>query len=195
MFSQGFAIIGTILVIATYFRYGYQIKNGSSNPSLITLLLWLVEGIINAFTYWESVRNIWQTLATIATPILSLYVLLLCFWLRKFSKIKWIETVSLVLALIIGFFWLKSGNNETSNGLLQIIYGISFLPIGYNIVKGAKENPIAWNLAIASYSFSIMSVLVNYTGSIISFLFYGVNGLGNVIIVILIYSFRKKKKY
>jgi len=191
LFSKIFAVIGTILLIITYFRYGYQVKKNISSPSFITVLLWLVEGIINSVTYWESVGEIWQTIGTMATPPLTLYIFVICFKYQRFSKINWVEIVSLILAIIVGIFWAISGNDEWSNGLLQVIYLISFFPIGNNILKGKIENPGAWYLAGIAYIFLIFSVFCNYQDKIISVLFYGVNWLGNMGIIFLIYHFKK----
>lgn len=185
--SKLFAIIATILAIATYIRYAYQIKKGTSNPNPATVFLWLGEGIINAVTYFYVVQDIWQTLITVTNAILIFIIFLYCLFKAKFTKLGKIEIICLVLVVIITIFWQVSGDDATANILLQIIYIISFFPVGNGILNGKKEHPLAWKLAVVSYLFATLAVLFNYTGEIVSLAYPVINGIiGNGIIVAMI---------
>ncbi|HNW71896.1 MAG TPA: hypothetical protein PKZ36_03325 [Candidatus Paceibacterota bacterium] len=191
--SQFFAILASLFAVAEYTRYSYQIHKTLSSPNPVTVALWVFEAIINVITYFEAVKDFWQTLITITNLCLVVGIFFIALLCKKFSKIKVTEVICIFLVVFIGIFWVIDGNDQVSNALLQIVYFISFLPIAYQILHGEKEHQAAWILGIISGVFATLTVICNYTGEKISLVYPIVNIIGNGLIVILIYSYRTKK--
>lgn len=188
-----FAIVASILSVVAYLAYAYQIHKGFSNPNPATIFIWFGEGVINTFTYFEAVQDWWQTLITITNAFLIFVIFFYSLFRKKFPKIEPVEILIIFAAISVGIFWAINGNPRSSQGLLQFVYVLSYIPVGISVIKRTKkESAVAWNFAMVSYVFATMAVISNYTGEILSLAYPVINGiLGNGIIVFLIYKFKK----
>src|SRR5437667_366392 len=120
------ASIFNLLFGGSYFK---QLIKGESVPNPATWLIWFIVTIINTLTYFFVVKgNFWVSLASAVLAFEIFVIFVVALFKGKFSKLRKVEIISLILAFAIGVFWKISGNAIVSNLALQGIFLISFYP-------------------------------------------------------------------
>lgn len=188
--SQTFGLLAGLTAIVTYAAYFRQTVKGRSTPNPATWLIWLLVGIINAFTYFTVVGgNIYQSLIVIVVTSCVCIVFIYSLFKGKLTRITRVEFTVLVLALLLGVFWQITKNDRLANLLLQLIYIFSYIPTMNGLLRGTgKEDPTAWFLASTAYLFAAIAVIADFQGDWLA-LFYpvvsGVLGNGTVAFIAL----------
>ena len=194
--SAIFGILAGITALIAYGFYFKQAQKGQSTPNPSSWAIWLLVGIINSITYFYVLNsNVWQSLIAFAVTFSVAVVFVYSLTKSKFAKVSNIEIICFILAVATGIFWQLTSNNNTANIFLQLVYVISYIPTVVGLLKGtAKEYPTSWITAIIAYTFSLISIALNFNGDWVSILFPLVNGIiGNGLIIFLIY-YKKSQK-
>jgi hypothetical protein len=148
-------------MVSVFLFYFRQVRRGESTPNPVTWSIWVVMFVLNTATYFfvagnDMMKVIQSSLATIFILVIVIYVLVTKGFAKTDEKTDY---VCLVLAVIFGIFWWLSGNEITTNLLLQIVFAISFIPTLNGIVKGTgKEAFPSWTMAVISYIFLILAL-------------------------------------
>ena len=161
--TQIFALISVLLNLVATVIYINQIVKNKSTPNPSSWVIWLVVNVVNLVTYFFLVdKSVWVTLASLTSTTVVSIIFLLSLIKGKFTKISRIDTISLVMAIGIGFLWKTTDNALVSNVALQIIFFISFFPtINGLVTKVARESPIPWFLGSFAYVLQIIIILLN----------------------------------
>lgn len=194
--SHFFGLMAGIAALVAYAFYLKQAIQGYSTPNPSTWAIWLLVGLINAFTYFTVTRgSLWESFITIAVTASVLIVFGYSLFKGKFSKISNVEIIIFILAVSIGIFWRITSNDRIANLLLQIIYIISYIPTFAGLLKlRAKEYPASWIAALAAYALSIASLVFDPQADWVAYVHPVINGLlGNGLVVLLIFYMRNKK--
>ena len=187
------AVLGLLSGIIALVAYGFyfkQILKSQSTPNPASWFIWVLTGIINAFTYFSVTNgNISQTLIVIAVLFSTTCIFLYSLVKGKFTKISRVEIIVLILAIAIGIFWRTTSDARISNLLLQGIYLISYIPTVMGVLRGsAKENPTSWSIILGAYVFSTLSVIYGPHADWVAFanpLVNGLLGTGSAVTAIL----------
>ncbi len=188
-------LLSSLFILASYAAYLKQAIKGESTPNPASWVIWLVAGLINAFTYFAVVDgSVWQSLFVMAATFSVLVVFLYSLVKGRFTSIKNLEMIILLIALSIGVFWQLSDNDRLANLLLQIIYILSYIPTLMALWRlQAEESSLSWGLAVFGYSLVVVGLVVNYPGDWIAFVSPVVNGmLGNGAVLCLILWNKKR---
>lgn len=195
--SYFFGLIAGLTALIAYGLYFKQTLKGQSTPNPSTWVIWLLVGIINAFTYFSVTgNNLWQSFVVIAVTFSVSVIFVYSLFKKKFSRISKTEIVMFILAIAIGVFWQITSNDRVANLLLQGIYVISYIPTILGIIKcTGKEYYAAWTVAFIAYLFSTISIISGHLTDWVALIHPIVNGLlGNGIVVGLVVYMKYKKR-
>lgn len=195
--SSIFGLLSGGIALVAYGFYFAQILKSQSTPNPASWLIWLLTGVINAFTYFSVTNgNIPQTFIVVAVLFSTFCIFLYSLWKGRFTKISRIEIISLLLAIAIGIFWQTTSDARTSNLLLQAIYLISYIPTVLGVLRGsARENPTSWSIILVAYIFATLSVVYGPHADWVAFanpLVNGLLGTGSAVAAILYSNSRKR---
>ncbi|MCB9094982.1 MAG: hypothetical protein H6621_07950 [Halobacteriovoraceae bacterium] len=180
---SGSASIFSISSMGIYF---INLTKGKSIPNPATWITWLVIGLINLLTYFYLANGNFLK----ALPLLFVVggIILVAVYSSvngKFARLSTLDMICLAVALVVGVFWQISGNPQTANLLLQIVYVISFIPT----VNGLRKKEIfesspPWILAVIAYSLMIVGIIMSWGQSswieLVHPIFNGILGNGLV---------------
>jgi hypothetical protein len=197
--SDALAFVSAVLIFFVYGSYFRQTVRGTSTPNPVTWLIWLSVMTINVFTYFTVVGgDVMKTLvAALAAPFLFL-IFTYSLFRGKFTRLSRMDIVCLLLAIAVGVFWRTTGDDITTNIMLQLIILISFIPTISGLLRGkAREKPLPWNVAVVTYAFLALSILTDpdpAKRNWVAFMYPVLNGiLGNGIVAILAHMQRSQK--
>lgn len=196
-FSQILGGLSGLMLIVAYVLYFKQALKGESKPNPASWAIWLVAGLINAFTYFTVVEgNMWQSFCVSMEAVGVVLVFFYALVRGKFSRVSAVEILCLLMAVGIGIFWQVTSDDRIANLLLQSIYVISFIPTVSALVAGrGKEHPASWSVAVLAYFLSTLSLMVDYSGDWIAFVHPVVNGLiGNGLVAFLSFKHELRKR-
>ncbi|MEK9159870.1 MAG: hypothetical protein AAB383_04025 [Patescibacteria group bacterium] len=191
--SQILGGLSGLMLIAAYVLYFKQALKGESKPNPASWAIWMVAGLINAFTYFTVVEgNVWQSFCVSMEAVGVVLVFGYALVKGKFSRVSAVEILCFLMAVGVGIFWQVTSDDRIANLLLQSIYVISFVPTVVGLAAGrGKENPASWSVCVLAYFLSILSLVAGQSGDWIAFVHPVVNGvIGNGLVAFL--SFRKK---
>lgn len=195
MTSYIFGLLAGATSLITYLLYFKQILKGQSTPNPSTWLIWVLIGIINAFTFFTIVHEHWWQSCIVIVGAASVFIIFVYSALKgKFSKISHTEIVIFILAIIIGLYWQLTSNDRLANLLLQFIYVISFVPTITAIIKGrTKEYAIAWIIGAVAHIFATVSLLAESQTDWVPLVHTVLNGIiaNSLIVVLIIIKSRK----
>lgn len=195
LLSQIFGALSGVFALISYGIYFRQIAKGQSTPNPASWLIFFFASIINSFTYFSVVEsNIWQSLFVFVVTICLFGVVVYTSIKGSFTRVKALEVMVFISAILIGVFWQLSDNARIANLVLQIIYVVSYIPTFVGVANGtAKENHVAWAVAVVAYLFATFSLVANFPADWIAFVSPILNGIiCNGIVVLLILK-RKKR--
>jgi hypothetical protein len=166
-------------MVAVAVTYLLQVIRGSSIPNPATWFIWLVVMVLNTVTYYfVSKRNVWVVLTPSIITLGMLVILGYSTYTGRIGKVKRVEVVCFLLAVVVGTFWLTTRKAVISNLMMQIVLAISFVPTIIGLLKGElREKALPWNLAVLSYCFLIASILVGSEWTWVQLAFPAVNGI------------------
>lgn len=196
--SVFFGLLSGIIALVAYGFYFKQILKSQSTPNPASWLIWLVTGLINAFTYFSITHgNIPQTLIVLAVLFSTFTIFVYSLIKGKFTKISHIEIVIFALAIGIGIFWQTTSNDRAANLFLQGIYLVSYVPTVLGVLRGsARENPTSWSIILLAYVFSTLSVIYGPHEDWVAFanpLINGLLGTGSAVLAIFYSNSRKSR--
>ena len=195
--SQILGGLSGLMLIAAYVLYFKQTLKGESKPNPSSWAIWLVAGLINAFTYFAVVEgNVWQSLCVSMEALGVVTVFGYALVRGKFSQVSMVEILCFLLAVGVGIFWQVTSDDRIANLLLQSIYVISFVPTVSGLMTGrTKEHAASWSVAVIAYFLSTLSLMLDYSGDWIAFVHPVVNGLiGNGLIAYLSFKNEHRKR-
>jgi len=195
--SELMSIMAGLFMVATVVSYWLQVKRAVSTPNPATWLIWSVVSIMNAFSYFRVVEeDTLKVLAAIVSAVGLSFVFIYTWRMDKFSKIGWVEVVSIILTLGVGLLW-KIVGAVSANLSLQLVLVISFYPTIRGLLKRKlREKPLPWVLAVAAQFFQIGSLILDWdtSGGWIALAYPLLNGvLGNGSVAMIVYLQAKQK--
>jgi hypothetical protein len=145
--------------------YVLQLVKGSSIPNPATWIIWLIIGVINLLTYFLVVEhNLLRSLTLLVVTSGILVVTVYSLVRGRFAKLRLLDIVCFLLALMIVVLWRVTGDPILANLILQVVYIISFIPTILGLHQGIlKEKPWPWILAVGGYVFMIAATMVSWT--------------------------------
>ena len=162
--SDMLGILSGLIMVAVVTIYFRQVRNGKSVPNPASWLIWTVVFIMNTASYFVVVQgNIFKTMTTTCVLLGLIAICSYSLWKGKFVKPDRMDLVVILMVIVIGVFWQTTGDPITANLLLQLILLISFYPIVRGLLlRKLREGPLPWNLAVTSYLFLILAILVDW---------------------------------
>lgn len=159
--SEFWSIISSLTACCSIFFYLKQVKHASSTPNPATWLIVFVVISINTATYYFlNHKNIWSILMPIILTAGIGITIIYSFFKGRIAKVGAVEVAALVGSLIVGIIWKTTADEKMANLLMQVILVSSFIPTLIGLAKKKiKEESFAWNLAVISYFFLMLSVI------------------------------------
>ncbi len=174
------SIVASIFNLLSGGFYFKQLIKKESIPNPATWIIWFVITILNTATYFLVVKgNFWVSLASAVLAFGISIIFITALIKGRFSPLRTVEIISLILAIGIGIFWKVSGNPLIANIALQVIFLISFYPTAHALLTGvAREKSLPWFFAATSYLLQIINVMLNPV-TLFALVFPIVNLIGN----------------
>ncbi|HRZ34343.1 MAG TPA: hypothetical protein P5276_00970 [Candidatus Paceibacterota bacterium] len=121
-------------------------------------------------------------LLSIVTPLVTIIgmvvIMVYATKVGRMGKIGRVDTVCFILAIVVGIFWQISKDSLISNLMMQVVFMISYIPTIVGLARGRlKEKALAWNMAVASYFFLILSILSGERWTMAELIYPTINGL------------------
>lgn len=205
LLSKVFASLACLLAVATMGMYMRQIKNGTTVPNLVSILIWLVSSLINAATYLLITRDSWKGAIAVVYTALCLITLVYSLKRRKFAPVVRVDALILLACATVGVAWVgfrsfgsySKESVDIAAYLANLVVAVfSSGPIFFGLLAGRlKENPRSWTMSCASYIFASLAVWVSYDGNFLSLAFPLINGIGvngAMTLVILVINHRSR---
>jgi hypothetical protein len=160
-----FSLISGLFGCLSMGLYVLQLVKGSSIPNPATWIIWLIIGVINLLTYFLVVEhNLLRSLTLLVVTSGILVVTVYSLVRGRFAKLRLLDIVCFLLALMIVVLWRVTGDPILANLILQVVYIISFIPTILGLHQGIlKEKPWPWILAVGGYVFMIAATMVSWT--------------------------------
>ena len=176
--------LGTI----TYLIYFRGVIDSKSILNPATWLIWSAINVGNLISYLIlSDYTLYKISLSLVVTFFVCAITLYGFSKGKTSKISPFDWIILIGFMLILPYWFISKSAENSNVLIQILFGLSYLPTIRGLTTGTiKETALPWYLAFVSYLLLLTSLLLNYSGVWQELVYPIVNGLlGNLSIAII----------
>ena len=189
---------GIVLLISGYIILR-QIKQGPSTPNLITWLVNLLMGLMNAISFYKVVHeNIYQGIIMFASVILLAAIFFYSLTKGKFAKLKPWDFVIFSLAIFVGVLW-KFTDDRLANFLVQIVICIANSATFIGLWRGTlREYYLGWAVAVSAYLIAITGLILNSNGDWLPFfgpLLNGVLGNGIVLCFAVKQNLKNKKSW
>lgn len=200
-----FSILSGLAFITTVVVYFWQVKKGWSTPHIATWIVWLFATGLNLPTYFQMLQKGEKHKAL---PALVVFLGIVVIFTYTFIKKKWgkmgvVGIICLPVMLGILIFWLVTKNPFASNMAIQVVTGISFIPIVFGVLRKdsvrdnldereLKECPYAWYFGTLGYMLLFIALFFDWQGWKVM-IYPMVNGAGNGTVMVIVHFLWKKK--
>lgn len=191
--NQILSVLASLLLLGAAGSYMFGVVRSGVTPNPTMFFVRSVVAVMNTVSYFGVVHNDpfkWLVPAVSAGALVLIFLYSL--FCGKFTKMRGVDIVCLVLAIIVGIVW-KMTNGVVANLLLQGVMVLAFMPAAIGIYcNRAKEKPMPWALAVASYLLMTATILIGWQGSweaLVHPLASGIGGNGALMVLAL----RQKK--
>ncbi len=157
------SVLASVLMVLVSVAYLRQVNRGVSTTSPTTWAILLVAMAFSLPAYWQiSHGNGWK----MAMPVVIALGVLLTFVYTlvkfRFSKVGWVDYLTLIGAGVAGVWWYQAGSADTANILMQGILFFSFTPIVVGVHTGKlREGLLSWGLGVAANVLFFFSLLMS----------------------------------
>lgn len=190
---QILAVLASLLILGTVGSYMWNVVRNGVTPNPTMFFVRSIVAVMNTVSYFSVVHNDpfkWLVTAVSAGALVVMFLYSL--FCGKFTKMREVDIICLVLAILIGIVW-KITNGAVANLLLQGVMVLAFVPAAIGVYHNrAKEKPLPWALAVASYVLMTATILIGWQGNweaLAHPLASGIGGNGAMLVLIL----RKKR--
>ncbi|MBW2991353.1 hypothetical protein KY348_06665 [Candidatus Woesearchaeota archaeon] len=200
-----FSILSGLAFIAMVIVYFWQVKKGWSTPHIATWIVWLFATGLNLPTYFLMLHEGQKHKALPALLVFLGIVVIFTYTLikKKWGKMGVVGIICLPVMLSILIFWQVTNNPVLANFAIQVVAGISFIPIVFGLFKKdaaqddqdkreLKECPYAWYFGTLGYILMLIALFIDWQGWK-EMIYPLVNGVGNGTVMVIVHFLWKKK--
>jgi hypothetical protein len=153
-----FPFFASILYIAGYAAYIFQIHTGGSVPNPASWSVWVILSALNAVTFWKGVKNAPAAAQFFAGAAANLTVFAYALLAGHFSPLDGMGKAVLILCLLVPLVWKITGKATYGNLAMGIIFAISFIPTIQGVLENPKlEQALPWYLWTAAFFITILN--------------------------------------
>ena len=163
---QILSVLASFLLLGVVGSYMWHVVRNGATPNPTMFFVRSVVAVMNTVSYFGVVHNDpFKWLVTAVSAGALVLVFLYSLFCGKFTKMRGVDTVCLVLAILVGIVW-KITNGVVANLLLQGVMVLAFVPAAIGVYHNkAKEKPMPWALAVASYVLMTATILIGWQGN------------------------------
>jgi len=159
-----FLVLANLFLFSTVVLYFWNVAVAGVTPNPTTFLIRAIVATMNCFSYFTVVNKDYLLLSVALVSTFSLTVMFLYALVRgRLTKLRTVDVVCAIAALIIGVIWKSTGNAVLANLLLQAIMLLAFYPAISGVLAGiAKEKTLPWVLATLCYVCMILAIITDW---------------------------------
>jgi hypothetical protein len=179
-------VLANIFLFATVTLYFINIIKKGVTPNPATFFVRTGVGFMNCVSYFAVVEKDYFKISSLIISTIGMFLIFFySLWKGKLTKLRTIDVICGISAIIIGIIWKTTGNSILANLLLQSIMLLAFYPAIDGVRKGiAKEKALPWIFATVSYVFMTIAIIGNGWEAFIHPVISGIIGNGSLALVI-----------
>ncbi|HXF44018.1 MAG TPA: hypothetical protein VNK70_00950 [Candidatus Paceibacterota bacterium] len=163
---QMLSVLASLLILGTVGSYMWHVVRNGVTPNPTMFFVRSIVAVMNTVSYFIVVQHDpFKWLVTAVSAGALVFVFFYSLFCGKFTKMRGVDIICLVLAIIVGVVW-KMTDGVMANLLLQGVMVLAFVPAAVGVYYNrAKEKPLPWALAVASYVLMTTIILIGWQGN------------------------------